>query len=140
MEDIIGDAFLDYRDERRTEPSYRYIGLLPLTLLTSGSASVVVAQAWSGCEVPLKTRLQVFYLHFPALVVASAVVLLLAHLLAGLAAWPHSLVVAIAVLLVITVTWSYFALAGLPLRGELCPDIQPSWWPWLLPPLPGAAP
>jgi hypothetical protein len=140
MGDIAHEAFLNYADDHRGGPSYRYVSLLPLTLLTSGGAAIVVAQAWHACDIAFTTRLTVFYLHFPALVVSYTVVLVLADLLTGAAAWPHTVVAVIAALLVVTVTWGYFVFAGLPLQNEFCPDVQPSWWPWLLPPVPGAAP
>lgn len=140
MGDTTSDPFVSQTARRRTQLPYRYTALLPLALLAPFSATIVVSQAWSACEVPLKTRLTVFYLHFPTLVLAYITVLLVAYLFAGPAGWPHSLVVVISVLLVMTVTWTYFALAGLPLQNEFCPDVEPSWWPWLLPPLPGAAP
>lgn len=124
----------------RTQFSYRYITFLPLAVLTSILATIVVGQAWAACDVAFKTRATIFYLHFPLLVLAYTAVLMAGYLLAGPAGWPQGLVVTIAVLMVVTVSWSYFALAGLPLRNEFCPDVEPSWWPWLVPPVPGAHP
>lgn len=124
----------------RTQLSYRYITFLPLAVVISILATIVVGQAWAACDVAFKTRVTIFYLHFPLLVVAYTIILMAAYLLADPVGWPQGLVVTIAVLMVVTVSWSYFALAGLPLRNEFCPDVEPSWWPWLVPPLPGAHP
>jgi hypothetical protein len=140
MWDFLGDAGTNRPKQRRTDFPYRYITLLPPAVLASFSASIVVGQAWGACDVAFKTRVSVFYLHFPTLIVAYTAALLAVSLLAHPAGWPQILVVTIGVLLVVTVSWSYFALAGLPLRNEFCPDVEPSWWPWLVPPLPGAHP
>jgi hypothetical protein len=138
--EFLSDAEASYPKQRRADFPYRYTTLLPLAVLASFTASIIVGQAWNACDVAFETRATIFYLHFPALVVAYTITLLAVSLLAGPAGWPQGLVMTIAVLMVVTVSWSYFALAGLPLRNEFCPGVEPSWWPWLVPPLPGAHP
>jgi hypothetical protein len=138
--DFFNDAGTGRPKRHRTDFSYRYITLLPPAVLASFAASIVVGRAWGACDVAFETRATIFYLHFPALVVAYTATLLAVSLLSGPATWQQSFAVTIAVLMIVTVSWSYFALAGLPLRNEFCPDVEPSWWPWLVPPLPGAHP
>jgi hypothetical protein len=36
-----------------------------------------------------------------------------------------------------SVAWAYVGLAGLPIAGEQCTTVQPTWWPQWLPPYPG---
>ncbi|MEV6519447.1 hypothetical protein AB0M37_27090 [Micromonospora chalcea] len=38
------------------------------------------------------------------------------------------------VVVVVALSWAYFALAGLPLQNALCPAGEPPWWPHWLPP------
>lgn len=38
------------------------------------------------------------------------------------------------VVVVVVLSWAYFALAGLPLRNALCPAGEPPWWPGCVPP------
>lgn len=123
-------------------PVGRYVAVALLFALPAAYGAVsVVSDAWNACDVGInasanQTGLVLF--HLPVVAGAHAALLALAYVLAR--RWVTSLRARIGLLMLVTiailaaVTWTYFALAGLPLQNALCPDGEPVWWPLWLPP------
>lgn len=147
MPDLTNDPGVGLAQARRALFPHRYVVLVvvlvPLAVLAAMWNVTVVATAWNTCEVASNVHLavtRVFPIHFPVMVLTYVGTLFGGHLIAGRPGEYPGFVVLITVVLVAGISWGYFAYAGLPLQNEFCPDGQPSWWPWQLPPYPGTSP
>jgi hypothetical protein len=100
----------------------------------------VVARAFDACDVGINASANALGLLalFPVLVVIHAGALVGAYMVTGRwivsAAARTGVAVLTTLVVVMVVSWMYFALAGLPLENALCPDGAPPWWPEWLPP------
>lgn len=121
-------------------PGRRLLAALILAVSASCAGSSVVARAYAACDVGVNATANAFGLValLPVLVIAHGAALVGAYTVTG--RWVASPVLRAAVsalttvVVVVVLSWAYFALAGLPLQNALCPTGEPPWWPHWLPP------
>ncbi|MFG2101785.1 hypothetical protein ACGFJ5_14395 [Micromonospora echinaurantiaca] len=121
-------------------PGRHLLAALILAVSASCAGSSVVARAYAACDVGVNATANAFGLValLPVLVIAHGAALVGAYTVTG--RWVASPVLragaaALAtVVVVVVLSWAYFALAGLPLQNALCPTGEPLWWPHWLPP------
>jgi hypothetical protein len=119
---------------------HHLVAALILAVLVSCGTTSVVARAYAACDVGINADANTFGLAalLPVLAVIHGSALVMAYTAAGRSMMSPALRAAVSVsttvVVVVVLSWVYFALAGLPLRNALCPAGEPPWWPGWIPP------
>ncbi|WP_406036416.1 hypothetical protein OG799_18220 [Micromonospora sp. NBC_00898] len=121
-------------------PGHHLVAALVLAVLVSCGTTSVVARAYAACDVGINASANAFGLIalLPVLAIVHGVALIVTYTVTGRWMMSPALRAGVSVLttvvVVVVLSWAYFALAGLPLRNALCPAGEPPWWPYWLPP------
>ncbi|WP_139307308.1 hypothetical protein [Micromonospora pattaloongensis] len=116
------------------------VAALVLAVLASCGTTSVVARAYAACDVGVNASANAFGLIalLPVLTIVHGLALVVAYTVNARWVMSPALRAGVSVLttvvVVVVLSWAYFALAGLPLRNALCPAGEPPWWPGWVPP------